>query len=249
MITFQREPQVRVVTPDAPRRERKEPLMGATPVRQVGSYSEAEGLFEEHSQGPPPLGMAGSTGSSAIGGGSLDDLDADRIDLEEVPPIGLALVFVLVGGFLLTGFRDMNNEIALWIGLAFFAAGTLPILYAAYLFRTDGRRASWDFLVSVEKSEAKSDSSQSETETTPQPSEKTRNAIRFDRANQHCEWCEERVDFLDVHHITPRSEGGPNTADNLIALCQNCHRKADRGALSESQLRGKVKRLAEVDLE
>jgi len=29
--------------------------------------------------------------------------------------------------------------------------------------------------------------------------------------------------FLEVHHRTPRHEGGSNTADNLTALCSRCH--------------------------
>lgn len=29
--------------------------------------------------------------------------------------------------------------------------------------------------------------------------------------------------FIDVHHIIPESDGGPNTIDNAAPLCQNCH--------------------------
>jgi 5-methylcytosine-specific restriction endonuclease McrA len=28
---------------------------------------------------------------------------------------------------------------------------------------------------------------------------------------------------LDIHHLVPVSEGGPNTPENLLALCPNCH--------------------------
>ena len=28
---------------------------------------------------------------------------------------------------------------------------------------------------------------------------------------------------IDVHHIIPESEGGPNSIDNAAPLCQNCH--------------------------
>lgn len=30
--------------------------------------------------------------------------------------------------------------------------------------------------------------------------------------------------FLEVHHVVMLSEGGPDTADNAVALCPNCHR-------------------------
>jgi hypothetical protein len=30
--------------------------------------------------------------------------------------------------------------------------------------------------------------------------------------------------FLEVHHIKPRNEGGPNKPDNLTTLCSRCHR-------------------------
>jgi hypothetical protein len=37
--------------------------------------------------------------------------------------------------------------------------------------------------------------------------------------------------FVDVHHITPRSEGGPNVAENLLTLCSAHHRATHRGQL------------------
>ena len=29
---------------------------------------------------------------------------------------------------------------------------------------------------------------------------------------------------LTVHHLTPVRDGGPNTVDNLVTLCESCHR-------------------------
>lgn len=29
----------------------------------------------------------------------------------------------------------------------------------------------------------------------------------------------------ETHHIIPRSEGGPDTADNLLPLCRECHQR------------------------
>lgn len=46
-----------------------------------------------------------------------------------------------------------------------------------------------------------------------------------------CELCENPAPFatddgpfLEVHHLIPMSEGGPDTPDNVVALCPNCHR-------------------------
>jgi hypothetical protein len=39
--------------------------------------------------------------------------------------------------------------------------------------------------------------------------------------------CEART--LDVHHIVDHAKGGPDTFDNLIALCPNCHRMVTDG--------------------
>ena len=40
----------------------------------------------------------------------------------------------------------------------------------------------------------------------------------------------------DLHHITPWSEGGENTKDNLILLCPNCHKMADNEVISRDEL-------------
>jgi 5-methylcytosine-specific restriction endonuclease McrA len=53
------------------------------------------------------------------------------------------------------------------------------------------------------------------------------------RAKQACEGCcssapfltDDDLPFLEVHHIRPLAEGGPDTVDNAVALCPNCHRR------------------------
>ena len=47
-----------------------------------------------------------------------------------------------------------------------------------------------------------------------------------------CDLCREQAPFetrrgayLECHHIEPLSRGGPDTIDNTVALCPNCHRK------------------------
>ncbi len=42
--------------------------------------------------------------------------------------------------------------------------------------------------------------------------------------------------YLEVHHVRPLAEGGPDTTDNAIACCPNCHR-----ALHHSSQRGKLR--------
>lgn len=49
-----------------------------------------------------------------------------------------------------------------------------------------------------------------------------------------CDWAD---DTCDVHHITPRRDGGTDEMHNLAVLCPNCHRMADKGRLSPEQLR------------
>lgn len=52
--------------------------------------------------------------------------------------------------------------------------------------------------------------------------------------------------FLEVHHVVPLVEGGPDVVSNAVALCPNCHRamhySSDRGTRAE-RLYQKVNRL------
>lgn len=42
---------------------------------------------------------------------------------------------------------------------------------------------------------------------------------------------------IDIHHIIPWSQCQAHEYDNLIALCPNCHRRADRGEIDRKSLR------------
>ncbi|MGA9215748.1 MAG: HNH endonuclease signature motif containing protein [Methylocella sp.] len=42
---------------------------------------------------------------------------------------------------------------------------------------------------------------------------------------------------IDVHHIIPWPKCQAHDYDNLIALCPNCHRRADRGQIDREALR------------
>ncbi|MEM5802956.1 MAG: HNH endonuclease signature motif containing protein [Candidatus Aenigmatarchaeota archaeon] len=48
--------------------------------------------------------------------------------------------------------------------------------------------------------------------------------------------CRENI-ALDVHHITPRAEGGTNKENNLIVLCPTHHRLARGGTIPRERLR------------
>lgn len=43
--------------------------------------------------------------------------------------------------------------------------------------------------------------------------------------------------IVEVHHITPKRHGGPDKEHNLITLCPNHHTMADRGLITEDELR------------
>lgn len=40
--------------------------------------------------------------------------------------------------------------------------------------------------------------------------------------------------YLEVHHVQPLAEGGPDTVENAIALCPNCHRCAHLSTETDS---------------
>ena len=42
---------------------------------------------------------------------------------------------------------------------------------------------------------------------------------------------------VDIHHIIPWAKCQAHEYDNLIALCPNCHRRADRGEIDRKSLR------------
>lgn len=41
-----------------------------------------------------------------------------------------------------------------------------------------------------------------------------------------CEICKKVTEYLESHHIVPRSRGGSDDKSNLINLCTGCHGKA-----------------------
>lgn len=58
-------------------------------------------------------------------------------------------------------------------------------------------------------------------------------------AMHRCCLCPEHDDVVDLHHVIQVSQGGPNSAENLMAVCPTCHGKIHRirGRYNEAQPR------------
>jgi|AntDeeMinimDraft_5_1070356.scaffolds.fasta_scaffold00735_11 hypothetical protein len=233
-ITFRREPQMKILTSSAPS-NRTGAGFDTIPLREVASYSEAEGLFEEKAHGPAPLGM----------GSTAEDTGED-VDLTEFPPYAIGAIFLTVGSFTIYTFWNAENTFLPLFGAGALLVGITPFVYAGYLLKAEDWQSAWDFLSTPVEEMTSSSSSASNKEKTPPTPEKLKNKLLFDRAGQQCEWCEESYDHLQVHHIEPRREGGPNEPENLIVLCPNCHENADREAIPRSKLEAKVERLPAI---
>lgn len=54
--------------------------------------------------------------------------------------------------------------------------------------------------------------------------------------NNECSICSSR-DFLEIHHITPKQQGGTDDYDNLILLCACCHAKIHNRAYNPEKYR------------
>ena len=54
------------------------------------------------------------------------------------------------------------------------------------------------------------------------------------RDNHKCQHCGKSNTILNIHHITPRADGGTNKPDNLITLCESCHNAYHKGKIKLS---------------
>lgn len=249
-ITHRRRPQVKVLTPDYTPGMVDEHSMAAVPVREVGSYEEAKGLFEEHAEGRQSTGlgppsMEPTSLGSVDGGRDLDFSLGNEGEDVDLPPGGIALVLLLTGGIFVYSSDFAVGSLVFSIGILVGIGGVLILAFAGVIYKTKGAAEAIDFLVSSDSSDTNdvSGGSDDEQERTPPAPQKLKDDLYFDRANQSCEWCGDQLDHPEIHHIEPRSEGGPNEPDNLIVLCPNCHRKADRGGLTKTKLKAKVRRI------
>ena len=69
-------------------------------------------------------------------------------------------------------------------------------------------------------------------------SEAPRSSWNTQIAREQCEVCgHAAVRDLEVHHRTPRAEGGGNELRNLVVLCETCHDDHHRGNLSIGELK------------
>lgn len=216
-------------------------------IREVESFSDAEQLFHEMAQGAPSTRDFDTTIPRIDEVGFDNDLGwEDNGDLPDLPPGGFFFVGAIAGGFLLqqAGLVIESPLFIIGVGLLFLPIAVLGRTY--HVYRTEGTSAALEYFVSVDHADEETQLSSSEDsdspEKTPPTPESMKDDIYFERANQHCEWCDERTDSPEIHHIKPRSEGGPNDYENLIGLCPGCHRKADKGGISRTKLRSKVSR-------
>lgn len=244
-VTYQRKSQVKVITPDYSPGMMDDVSFTPLTVHEVDSYAEVKGVFEEYAHGDPPVGMVsfGGGSSSSIGSGGDGDLG-------NLPPGGIALAFLLAGGVVISISGFAPGEPNFLLGAGMVGVGAVIVAWAAFLFHTQGWREAVEFLITVDEEESSTTETSSSTndssdgtETTPQAPESLKNELIFGRAKQECEWCGDHLDNPEVHHIKPRSEGGPNEPNNLIVLCPTCHRKADRGGISRTKLRGKLRHI------
>lgn len=51
------------------------------------------------------------------------------------------------------------------------------------------------------------------------------------RDNYTCQSCDKKSGKLEVHHIVFKSKGGSNRMDNLVVLCEDCHKKIHSGEI------------------
>jgi|GEM_PF-384273 5-methylcytosine-specific restriction protein A len=73
------------------------------------------------------------------------------------------------------------------------------------------------------------------------------------RANGICQLCEQPAPFrvgdtpfLEVHHVIPLSENGPDTIENTVALCPNCHRRMHALKIPREREQLKIKAACEA---
>lgn len=250
-VTYENHPELKILTSDyEPSGLMDERNDFSMQVREVDSFSDAEKLFEEMAQSSPSVdefGAATPTASVANSNSNIELREAED-SLSDLPPGGLFVVGAIVSALTISQAGLNVSSPVFLVGVAFLL---LPLGIAGLTYRvysTKGGKEAIKFLVSADNEDSEKSSRKSSDETTektPPAPQKMKDEIYFERANQLCEWCSDRTDSPEVHHIVARSENGPNEYSNLIALCPTCHSKADKGGISTTKLREKVSRQME----
>lgn len=76
----------------------------------------------------------------------------------------------------------------------------------------------------------------------------------LEQAAGSCDACSEKAPFrredgepyLEVHHVRPLAMGGPDTVDNAVACCPNCHRQLHYGLGSDNLRQSLLERLGRL---
>lgn len=158
-ITYRKHVEVKVLTPDYRPETTEIPAVDVVPVRELDSYPEVEGLFEEHAHGGPPDSV--DPPSSETGGSRPDERPAPRdapapgkrrgggLDVGNLPPGGLALALLAVGALVIHSVGVDPGSAAFVLGALFVLGGIAIFGWAAVLYRTRGWAAARGFLTSV----------------------------------------------------------------------------------------------------
>ncbi|OKY78664.1 MAG: Restriction endonuclease HNH family [Candidatus Methanohalarchaeum thermophilum] len=147
-------------------------------------------------------------------------------DGQKLPPAGIFVVLIIVAFALFT----IPNSSPLLRFIGFLAlVGALGVSgYAFFLAKSEGTKDTVNWLTTIKES----DKGYSRSRTP----KKLKEWIKERRANGKCEYCGQSNYTLEAHHILPKSEDGADDPRNLIALCPNCHSRADRGEIPKSEL-------------
>ncbi|WP_254810619.1 HNH endonuclease [Natronosalvus amylolyticus] len=255
MVTYQKRTEAIITTPEYKPQMFDDSFHVGVTEYGADSAAEAREVFEDIVENNsasilPGLGRSDSGNGAGFPAGSTGTEQSNG--LEDLPPGGIALVMLLAGGSILFSGLFEFGTVGFYIGAVLILTGLAIIAWAIAIYNKEGPKEAWSFLITLEsgnESDTESDTGDTNKDTvehTPPTPQKMRDELYFERANQQCEWCGKRTDHPEVHHIKPRSEGGPNEPSNLIVLCPEDHSKADSGGISRTKLRAKVRRQTEL---
>ncbi|MGZ0746719.1 hypothetical protein [Haloparvum sp. AD34] len=136
-ITYDREPQMKVITPDYtpdPLNDERQDLM--IDVREVDSKRDAKKLFREVASGGPPT--AGFNLDSTPSTGTGTSPTAGGGELENVPNIAVISVFLFVGGYARYNVGLDLSAPSFLFGLLLVGVSVAATGWAWLLYRTKG---------------------------------------------------------------------------------------------------------------